>query len=83
MSLFESFSALNRSWDERALEHSSVRNLFLRLLASLFVVGALVYMTIYQAFRSHRFDWTILPALALLGFGCFRIARIVYRRLGA
>jgi hypothetical protein len=83
MTLFESFSTLNRSWEDRVLAHQSERKLFLWLLASLFLFGAVVSVTIYQDFRFHRFDWTDLPVLALLGTYCFRIARIVYRRLGA
>ena len=83
MSLFESFSTLNRSWDDRVLEHQSVRKVFLWLLASLFVFGAVVSITIYQDFRFNRFAWADLPVLALLGIACFRYARIVYRRLGA
>ena len=83
MRLFESFSTLNRSWEDRVLEHQSERMVFLCLLASLFLLGAVVSITIYQDFRFHRFDWTDLPVLALLGIYCFRMARVVYRRLGA
>jgi len=83
MTLFESFSSLNRSWEDRLLEHQSERKVFLWLLASLFVFGAVVAITIYQDFRFHRFDWTDLPVLAGLGTYCVRIARVIYRRLGA
>jgi hypothetical protein len=82
MGLFESFSTLNRTWDDRVLEHLSVRTVFLCVLVSLFMLGADLSIVVYQAFRSHRFDWADLPILALLGIFCFRYARIVYRRLG-
>jgi hypothetical protein len=83
MNLFESFNTLNRSWDERVLEHQSVRKVFLWLLASLFVLGADASLAIYQAVRLHRFDWSNLPVFAVLGIICFRYSRIIYRRLGA
>jgi hypothetical protein len=83
MSLFESFNTLNRSWDDRVLEHQSIRKVFVWLLASLFVLGADVSLTIYQVFRFHRFDWSNLPVFAVLGMICFRYARMVYRRLGS
>jgi H+/Cl- antiporter ClcA len=83
MSLFESLSALNRSWDDRVLEHLSVRKVFLSVVVSLFMLGACISIVVYQAFRTHRFDLADLPILALLGIFCFRYARLVYRRLGA
>ncbi len=79
---FESFNTLNRSGDDRVLERQSVRKVFLWLLASLFLLGANASLAIHQAFRLHRFDWSNIPVIAVLGIICFRYARIIYRHLG-
>jgi hypothetical protein len=81
MKLFESFNTLNRSWDERVVEHQSVRKMFVWMLISLLVLGADASLEIYQAVRLHRFDWSNLPVFIVLGIICFRYSRIIYRRL--
>lgn len=83
MSLFDSFNFLDRGWDVRVLENQSLRSVFLWLLVSLFVLGADAALAMYQFFHLHRFNWSDLALLALLGINSCRLARIVYRRLGA
>jgi hypothetical protein len=82
MSLFESFSSMNQTREDRLLEHSSPRKLFVWLLLLMFVLGGNAALTAYQALRHHRFDWgetTILPLLVILVIPLFRA---VYRQLG-
>jgi hypothetical protein len=82
MSLFESFTFLNRSRDERELENHSARSLFIWLLVLLFVSGANASLLLYQVIRLHRFPWSEGALLVSLGLLVFRLARIVYNQLG-
>lgn len=83
MALFESFHDLDRSWDERELEHQSLRSVFSLLLVMMFLLGVIVFMVVYRAVHLHRFEWSQILALAAIAIPCFRSARIIYRRLGA
>ncbi len=81
MSLLESFNSMNRTREERLLEHNSPRKLFVWLLLLMFLLGGNATLTAYQAFRNHRFDWseiTVIPLLAILVVPLFRA---VYRQL--
>ena len=80
--LFESFEFLNRGWDDRALENSSVRTIFLCLLLGLFILGMITFMLIYMFFQQHRFNLIAVTNSLLWAVIMFRYARIVYRRLG-
>jgi hypothetical protein len=79
--LFESFEFLDRGWDIRALENQSVRSVFLCLLPLLFLLGAYTAITAYSIFHLHRFNWSVLFNLPVIGVLCFRCARLIYRRL--
>lgn len=83
MSLFESFETLNRRWDDRVLEHQSVRKVFVWLLTSLFLLGANASLALHQVFHLHRFNFSNVPMFLVLGIICFRYTRIIYRRLGS
>jgi hypothetical protein len=78
----ESFEFLNRGWDIRLLETQSLRSVFVVLLLALFMLGMLTSMTIYEAVRLHRFDWSAAFLLAVFVLLVFRCAPVVYRRLG-
>jgi hypothetical protein len=80
--LFESFGFLNRGWDVRILENQSLRSVFLWLLPLIFLLGADTAITAYQIFHLHRFNWSIIFNLPVVGLISFRYARIIYRRLG-
>ena len=82
MSLFESFTFLNRSRDERDLENHSVRSIFLALLLGACLFGANASLTLYQLLRLRHFNPLGGAILVMLGLGVFRSARIVYRELG-
>jgi hypothetical protein len=82
MSLLESFSSMNRSREDRLLEHNSPRKLLVWLLLLMFLLGGNVALTAYQVFRNHRFDWaesTVLPLLVIL---VVRLFRAIYGQLG-
>ena len=81
MSFFESNSSLARRQDERLLEHNSARALFIWLLVLLFLFGANASLTMYQAFRLHRFDAPSMLPLLVLGILVVRLARVIYRQL--
>jgi hypothetical protein len=78
---FASFEFLNRAWDVRFLETQSLRSAFVWLLLDVFMLGAVIFMLVYELFRQHRFDWT--AAMLVIGFGLttVRIAPLLYRRL--
>jgi hypothetical protein len=79
--MFESFNHLSRGWDDRVLETQSLRSLFVWLLVSVFLLGTLTAVVLFQAFRQHRFDWSGIFTALSIGFIAFRINRILYRRL--
>jgi len=73
---------MNRTREDRLLEHNSPRKLFVWLLLLIFLLGGNAAVTAYQAFRNHRFDWsesTVLPLLVVLVVPLFRA---IYRQLG-
>jgi hypothetical protein len=82
MSLFASFSSMNRTREDRLLEHNSPRKLFVWLLLLMFLLGGNAALTAYQALRHHRLDWaetTVIPLLVILLIPLFRT---IYRQLG-
>jgi hypothetical protein len=79
--LFESFEFLDRGWDIRALEDQSLRSVFLWLLPLLFLLGADTSITAYLILHLHRFNWSIIFNLPVVGLLAFRYARIIYRQL--
>ena len=82
MSVLESFNSMNRTREDRLLEHNSPRKLLVWLLLLMFLLGGNAALTAYQAFRNHQFDWadsTVLPMLVILIVPLFRS---VYRQLG-
>lgn len=81
MSLFESFNTLGRSWDERVMEHQSLRSVFVWLALALLLLGGQITIIVYQIFH-HRFDWTNLPGVVALSLLCFFYSRAFYRKLG-
>jgi hypothetical protein len=78
----ESFEFLNRGWDIRILEAQSLRSVFVVLLLDMFMLGMLTTMTVYEAVRLHRFDWTAAFLFPLFLLAVSRYAPLVYRRLG-
>jgi len=82
MSPFKPVSLMNRSRDVRLLEHNSPRSLFIWVLVLVFLFGANAALTMYQAFRSHRFDGPETIVLPVLGILILRLSRTVYRLLG-
>ena len=82
MSLFESFTFLNRSRDERDLENHSARTIFVVLLPLVCMFGANASLTLYQIVRLHHFSPLNRALLLMLGLAVFRGARLVYRQLG-
>jgi hypothetical protein len=80
--LFESFEYLDRGWDVRVLENSSLRSVFLWLLILAFVLGMDAVVVAYQVAHFHRFNWS--EALNIF-VGCLlavQYSRAFYRRLG-
>jgi hypothetical protein len=75
--LFESFGFLNRNSDVRLLEHQSVRSAFIWLLIDVFVLGMLIFATIYEFVRLHRFDWTIAILLPIFILSAIRILPLI------
>jgi hypothetical protein len=82
MSLFDSLNSLDRDWETRTLEKQSPRAVFLWLLVALFALSANVALMMYRLFRLHHSNGSDFFVCAVLGFLCFRSARLVYRRLG-
>ena len=78
----ESFEFLNRGWDIRILETQSLRSVFVMLLLALFMLGMLTSMTIYEAVRLHRFNWSTAFLFPIFILSVFRYAPLIYRRLG-
>jgi hypothetical protein len=78
----ESFEFLNRGWDIRILETQSLRSVFVVLLLALFMLGMLTTLTIYEAVRLHRFNWTAAFLFPVFMLAVIRYAPMVYRRLG-
>jgi hypothetical protein len=78
----ESFEYLNRGWDIRILETQSLRSVFVVLLLDLFMLGMLTSMTVYEAVRLHRFNWSTAFLFPVFILAVFRYAPLVYRRLG-
>ena len=78
----ESFEFLNRGWDIRILETQSLRSVFVLLLLALFMLGMLTSVTIYEAVRLHRFNWSTAFLFPVFILAVFRYAPLVYRRLG-
>jgi hypothetical protein len=80
--LFTSFEFLNRGWDVRLLESQSLRSLFIVLLADMFMLGMVTFMTIYDGFRLHRFEWSNAILFLLFILPAVRYSLLIYRRLG-
>jgi hypothetical protein len=78
----ESFEFLNRGWDIRILETQSLRSLFVWSLVDLFMLGMLTSMTLYEAVRLHRFNWSTAFLFPVFILSVFRYVPLVYRRLG-
>jgi len=78
----ESFEFLNRGWDIRILEAQSLRSVFVVLLLDMFMLGMLTFMTLYEAVRLHRFNWSTAFLFPVFLLAVFRYAPLVYRRLG-
>jgi hypothetical protein len=54
------------------------------LLLDLFMLGMLTSVTIYEAVRFHRFNWStafLFPVFIVFILAVFRYAPLVYRRL--
>jgi hypothetical protein len=79
--LFESFEYLDRGWDVRVLENSSLRRLFVWLLLFVFLLGMDVFAIAYQVLRLRHLNWSIVLNLLTLGVLAFRYSRAIYRRL--
>ena len=78
---FESFEFLNRGWDIRLLDGMSLRKVFVFLLLDVFVLGALTFMSVYEGFRFHRFNWANAMIFLTLALSVVRYTGVVYRRL--
>ena len=81
--LFHSFEYLNRSRDERVLETQSVRAVFTWLVVTVFMLGAMSVMTIYEAVRLHRIDWTGIFLIVMFGGMALQNGSLIYRHLTA
>lgn len=81
MSLFQSFNTLGRSWDERVMEHQSLRYVFVLLAVVLLLLGGHIAVLLSQVFHHHRFDWTDLPGIVALSLICFFYSLAFYRKL--
>lgn len=79
--LLQSFEFLNRGWDVRLLENQSLRSIFIFLLVNVFLLGALIFMFIYEAVHIHRFDWLSALLLIVLGAPAYRYSSLIFRRL--
>jgi hypothetical protein len=82
MNFLESYGSVNRTREDRLLEHWSPRKLFVSLLVSVFGLGGIVALTAYKAFRNHRFDWSENAVLLLLVVLAVPLFRAIYRQLG-
>jgi hypothetical protein len=67
-------------FEDRALGKQSLRSVFLWFFVSLLLLVADILVLIYRLFGTHRFPWSNVPLLALLGTVCFLNAREIYRR---
>lgn len=81
MNLFESFNSMNRTREERLLEHSTPRKLFVTLLVLMFLLGGNAEIAMYHALH-HRFDSAEITVLPLLIIILGPMIRVIYRRLG-
>jgi hypothetical protein len=63
------------------LESVSLRSVFLWLVFVVFTLGAEFALALYGYVQLHRFAWTLLINLPVLGFLAFRCALVIYRRL--
>jgi len=79
--LFESFEYLDRGWDVRVLENCSLRSVFVWLLMLTFLLGMDVAITVYVAFRYHRFNLGEALNMLAVGILAIRYSRLIYRRL--
>jgi hypothetical protein len=52
------------------------------LLLDMFMLGMLTSMTLYEAVRLHRFNWSTAFLFPVFLLAVFRYAPLVYRRLG-
>jgi hypothetical protein len=48
----------------------------------MFMLGMLTVMTLYEAVRLHRFNWSTASLFPVFILAVFRYAPLVYRRLG-
>ena len=81
MDLFEWFGSMNRSRENRLLEHNSPRKVFVWLLLLMFLLGGNAALTAYQAFRLRHLDWSGSPVLLVLVLLVVRLSRTIYRHL--
>jgi predicted Na+-dependent transporter len=80
--LFESFEFMDRGWDVRMLENSSVRSIFVYLLSMIFMLGMGAGVAFYAFFRDTRHPSPLAVALFVLYvLIALRHARLIYRRL--
>ena len=82
MNFLGSYGSVNRTREDRLLEHCSPRKLFVSLLVSVFGLGGIVALTAYKALRSNRFDWSENAVLLLLVVLVVPLFRAIYRQLG-
>ena len=82
MSLFESFTSMDRSREDRLLAGNSPRKVFVSLLLLMFLLGGNAALTAYKAFRFHRFDWSESSVLLVLIILVVQLSRTIYRQLG-
>ena len=77
----QSFEYLNRGWDIRLVENTSLRLVFVAVLINIFIAGALVAALSYDLVRFARFDWSAASALRVCGLPAVRYSTVIYRRL--
>lgn len=77
----QSFEYLNRGWDIRLVENTSLRLVFVAVLINIFIAGALVAALSYDLVRFARFDWSAAIALLVCGLPAVRYSTVIYRRL--
>jgi hypothetical protein len=73
---------MNRSREDRLLEHNSPRKVFVWLLLLTFLLGGNASLTAYQAVRFHRFNWSESIVLLVLFIAVVQSSRTLYRLLG-
>ena len=81
MNLFESLGLMNRTREDRLLEHNSPRSIFIWLLLLIFLLGANAGLALYSAVRLHRFVWAEVSALPMLVIIVGPLIRTIYRQL--